>query len=65
MSTTNLTNTFIPDRKVAERYSVSRTTIWRWVRSNDFPHPVKIAGTTRWRLADLEAWEDDKIEEVA
>jgi len=45
---------FLRDNDVAERYRISRPTIWRWVKMGKFPKPVKIAeGATRWRLADL------------
>ena len=52
---------FLSDREVAQRYSVSRRTIWRWVKEVEgFPHPIKIAiGTTRWSIKDLEAYERD------
>lgn len=43
---------------VAARFSVSTDTIWRWTRLGKFPKPVKIgAGTTRWRMSDLLAFE--------
>ena len=45
---------FLPVEQVAKRYDVSTDSIWRWVRNNKFPAPVRVgAGTTRWRLADL------------
>lgn len=51
---------FLSDQEVASRYSVSRPTIWRWVRVIvGFPNPVKLAkGTTRWHLKDLEEYEN-------
>jgi predicted DNA-binding transcriptional regulator AlpA len=54
---------FLTDIAVAKRYSVSRPTIWRWVKSLDgFPGPIKIsAGTTRWSVADLEAWDEAQV----
>ena len=54
---------FLTDIAVAKRYSVSRPTIWRWVKSLDgFPGPIQISvGTTRWRLADLEAWDEAQV----
>jgi prophage regulatory protein len=55
--TINPVNPYLMDKQVAERFSVSRTTIWRWIRTSNFPKPVKLGGSTRWRLADLEAWE--------
>lgn len=49
---------FLQDRDVALRYGVSRLTIWKWLRDNSFPQPIKLSpGCTRWRLTDLEAWE--------
>lgn len=44
--------------QVAHRFGVSKDSIWRWKRKGRFPAPVKLGGTTtRWRLADIEAWE--------
>lgn len=49
---------FLSIKHVFERYSVSRSTIWRWVSEDRFPKPLKIApGTTRSHLDDLEAFE--------
>ena len=51
-------NTFyLSDTALAERYSVSRNTIWRWSREGKLPTPVKINGSTRWQLKSLEEWE--------
>ena len=50
---------YLSDMAVADRYSVSRPTVWRWTKTLiGFPQPVKISsGTTRWRLADLQAFD--------
>ena len=49
---------YFTDKQVADRFGVSRETIWRWRSTNDFPRPMKLsAGMTRRRLADIEAWE--------
>ncbi len=49
---------FLSIRSVARRYEVSPATIWRWVSRGQFPKPRKLAaGTTRWAIADLEAFE--------
>ncbi|MCL3882995.1 helix-turn-helix domain-containing protein [Marivita sp. GX14005] len=49
---------YLSVEQVALRYNVSKDTIWRWRREGDFPKPVKLGGkTSRWRLADIEAWE--------
>ncbi len=50
--------THASDTQIAAKYGVSRATIWRWVSAGKFPAPVKLSpGCTRWRLADVEAWE--------
>jgi prophage regulatory protein len=55
---TSIPSPFLTVEQVAQRYSVSKDTIWRWRRERDFPRPVKLGGkTTRWRLCDLEEWE--------
>ena len=45
----------LKDTQVAELFSVSRPTIWRWLQAGILPKPIKLAGSTRWRLSDLEA----------
>ena len=53
---------YLSDKQVAERYSVSRGTTWRWVKTDPtFPKPIELSpGCTRWRLDDLEEWEQAK-----
>lgn len=54
----NPDNIFLSVDQVAERFSVSKDSIYRWKRNGDFPKAVKLGpGTTRWRLSDLEDWE--------
>jgi len=49
---------YLTDTALAARYAVSRATPWRWAKEGAFPQPVKLSpGCTRWRLADVEAWE--------
>lgn len=51
---------FLTDKQTAGRYGISRPTIWRWVSEGRFPLPVKLGpAVTRWRLADLERWEQE------
>lgn len=52
-------NDLLTVRDVARQCTVSRATIWRWVKSaNGFPQPLRMApGTTRWRLQDVVAWQ--------
>lgn len=49
---------FLTVRQVADRLGVSTDSIWRWKRRGVFPAAVRLGpGCTRWRLADIEAWE--------
>ena len=52
-------NDLLTVHEVARQCTVSRATIWRWVKSvNGFPQPLRFApGTTRWRLQDVVAWQ--------
>ena len=35
----------------------SSSTVWRKVRTGDFPSPIKVsAGVTAWRVGDVRAW---------
>ncbi len=54
----------ISDQTVAMRYGVSRPTIWRWTNTLlGFPQPIKVSGgTTRWKLADLQAFDRSRSE---
>lgn len=53
--------TFLKDTDLAERYGVSRVTIWRWVSSGRFPKPIKLSpACTRWRLSAVEEYESKR-----
>jgi len=47
---------FLSVTQMAERYSVSPDTVWRWTREGYIPAPIKInPQITRWRLDEVEA----------
>ena len=50
---------FVSDKAIAERYGVTRPTVWRWLKTDPtFPKPISLSpGCTRWRLDEIEAWE--------
>ena len=58
----NQSTQYLTDRSLAARYEVARSTIWRWLKEGQLPQPVKLAGSTRWRLSDLEQWEQNQVE---
>ncbi len=45
-------------KQVAERLTVSRATVWRYVaKKSDFPQPIKLSpGCSRWRDDEIEQW---------
>ena len=50
------------DIQLAARWSVHRTTPWRWAKSDPtFPKPVVLTpGCTRWKMSEIETWESAK-----
>lgn len=49
---------YLSDHAVAARYEITRQTVWTWSKRGDLPTPIRLSpGCTRWRLADLEAFE--------
>lgn len=53
--------------QVAQRYGVSRATVWRWTASiAAFPAPLKLGGgATRWLLSELIAYEHQQLQQRA
>ncbi len=41
---------------VARLLRVSPRTVHRWVRSGEFIRPLRLGGTIRWRLSDVQKW---------
>ncbi|MTH59002.1 helix-turn-helix transcriptional regulator [Paracoccus litorisediminis] len=50
---------YLTDKQIADRYGVTRPTIWRWTRTDPtFPKPISLSpGCTRWKLDEIESWE--------
>lgn len=42
-------------KQVSELVGLGKSTIWGQVRKGNFPEPIRIGRSTRWRRADLEA----------
>ena len=43
-------------RDLMEIMNVSRATLWRILRHQNFPKPVVLMGCKRWRREDFESW---------
>lgn len=54
---------FLNAKQLADRYGVHQATIHRWSKRKTFPRPIRLGeNCTRWRLADLEGWEEKQRE---
>ncbi len=38
---------------VANLFSISRATVWRWCASGQLPAPIRIGGVTSWNVGEL------------
>lgn len=53
--TSTTINQLLTTREVCDMLRIGKTTLWRWSRRGDFPQPVKLGHSTRWRQADIQA----------
>ena len=57
---------YVRDTDLAERYSIDRSTVWRWARRGLLPIPIQISdGCTRWRLEQIEARDAERDSQAA
>ena len=53
---TQLNNPLLSSRTVKANFDgISDITIWRWVRDNKLPKPIKIGRRNFWRKSDIDA----------
>ena len=43
----------VPVKEAAAMLSIGESTLWREVKAQRLPAPIKIGGATRWRVSDL------------
>ncbi|RLA42560.1 MAG: hypothetical protein DRR42_23200 [Gammaproteobacteria bacterium] len=49
---------YMTDSDLAERWTVSRDTVWRWSKIGKTPSPIKLGDNcTRWLRSRIEEWE--------
>jgi prophage regulatory protein len=61
MQNSNIEKQYLTDIEVGQLFGLHRCSIWRWVKRNGFPEPVKLsAGCVRWKRSDIEAWEKSR-----
>lgn len=42
-------------REAAQILNIGVSTLWKRTREGDFPAPIRLGRSTRWRRADIEA----------
>ena len=48
-------------KQVASLIGVSRPTVYRWLRTLDFPRPLRVGQrASRWRRHEVERWLEDR-----
>jgi predicted DNA-binding transcriptional regulator AlpA len=47
-----------------EFMKISRSTLWRIMRNENFPKPVVLMGLKRWRSEEIETWLRSRQDEV-
>lgn len=54
------TQIYISKRGVRHRYGgIGDTTIYDWLKTTDFPKPYKVGPKLiRWKISELEEWEE-------
>jgi prophage regulatory protein len=53
-----MNNQYLSVKSLSKKFEVSRATVWRWASTGKLPRPIKLYGSTRWRAADIAAWEE-------
>lgn len=58
---------YVSDREVSGRFGKHRSWAWRKLKLDPtFPRPVSLSTKcTRWRLKDIEAWEEQRAHAAA
>lgn len=49
-------DTLLTAEDLAQMLKVSERTLWRLLSAGRIPNPVRIGGSTRWRLAEVQEW---------
>lgn len=55
---TESSDSYFSDQQLAARFSVSRSTVWRWVAAGKLAQPVRFSpGCSRWPASAVEEFE--------
>tara|TARA_Y100001958_G_C21246319_1_gene576699 strand:+ start:4206 stop:4430 length:225 start_codon:yes stop_codon:yes gene_type:complete len=50
-------------KHLTNKLSMSKSTIWLWIRNNKFPKPTKINGISVWRSETIDQWIDKQTKD--
>lgn len=53
--------TLLRMKHLTEKLSLSKSTIWLWIRNNEFPKPNKINGVSVWKIDTIDQWINENI----
>jgi prophage regulatory protein len=53
-------NTFFSTSDILARYDVTMITLRRWIADGTFPKPMKIGNRYRWKISEVEAFEESR-----
>ena len=53
--------TLLRMKHLTEKLSLSKSTIWLWIRNNKFPKPSKINGVSVWKKDTIDQWINKNI----
>jgi len=45
--------------QVTEMVGFKKSTIYKFIKSKNFPKPVKIGYSSRWKLSDIQKWMEE------
>jgi len=52
---------FLTVREVSEIVGFKISTIYKFIKTKDFPKPMKIVKSSRWKLTDIKKWLNHQI----
>ena len=53
--------TLLRMKHLTDKLSLSKSTIWLWIRNNEFPKPNKINGVSVWKKDAIDQWINENI----
>tara|TARA_B100000780_G_scaffold190945_1_gene134456 strand:+ start:370 stop:585 length:216 start_codon:yes stop_codon:yes gene_type:complete len=53
---------YLKRQELEARYQVTKTTIYSWIKTRNFPAPIHFGSNlVRWNSALVDAWEAEKV----